>query len=131
PADPGDDRPERKRALFGRYRQRRLEAEAVRDAALAVSGQLNREHGGPGVYPTLPPAVLAGQSRPGLGWGRSGERDASRRSVYVFAKRSLALPELELLDLADSTSSCEQRPVSTTAPQALTFLNGAFTHQQA
>jgi hypothetical protein len=130
-AEPGDDRPERKLALFGRYRQRRLEAEAVRDAALATSGQLNREQGGPGVYPTLPPAVLAGQSRPGQGWGKSDERQASRRSVYVFAKRSLAVPELELLDSPDTTSSCEQRPVSTTGPQALTFLNGAFFNEQA
>src|SRR5262249_52453807 len=50
---------------------------------------------------------------------------------YIFVKRVLAVPELELLDAPDTTCSCEQRPVSTTAPQALTFLNGAFTHEQA
>jgi hypothetical protein len=118
-------------AVFGRWRQRRLEAEAVRDSMLAVAGRLNRQAFGPGVYPRLPPAVLASQSRPGLGWGKSDERQSARRSVYVFAKRTLALPELELLDSPDATSSCEQRPPSTTAPQALTFLNGAFTHEQA
>jgi hypothetical protein len=121
----------RKVGLFGRWRQRRLEAEGVRDSMLAVSGRLNRQSGGPGIYPRLPAAVLAGQSRPGNGWGRSDERQASRRSVYVFAKRSLALPELELLDSPDTASSCEQRTQSTTAPQALTFLNGAFTNEQA
>jgi hypothetical protein len=121
----------RKLALFGRWRQRRLEAEAVRDSMLAVSGQLETSMGGPGVYPALPAAVLATQSRPGLGWGRSDPRSSSRRSVYVFAKRSLALPELELLDAPDSTSPCECRPMSTTAPQALTFLNGAFSNEQA
>jgi hypothetical protein len=121
----------RKLALFGRWRQRRLEAESVRDSILAVSGQLDTRMGGPGVYPPLPAAVLATQSRPGLGWGKSGERESARRSVYVFAKRSLALPELELLDAPDSTSPCECRPGSTTAPQALTFLNGAFTNEQA
>ena len=118
-------------ALFGRWRQRRLEAECVRDGILAVSGQLNPRMGGPGIYPALPAAVLASQSRPGQGWGRSDDRESARRSVYVFAKRSLALPELELLDAPDSTSPCESRPLSTTAPQALTFLNGRFANEQA
>jgi hypothetical protein len=118
-------------ALLGRWRQRRLEAEAVRDSVLVVSGQLNPQRGGPGVYPPLPRAVLEGQSRPGDGWGRSDERQAARRSIYIFVKRSLAVPELEVLDTPDTTSSCAQRPVSTTAPQALTFLNGEFMHRQA
>jgi hypothetical protein len=128
-ADAG--RGEQKGALFGRWRQRRLEAEAVRDSILAVSGQLNPERGGPSVFPPLPRAVLEGQSRPGDGWGKSSPRQAARRSIYVFCKRSLAVPELELLDTPDTTSSCEQRPLSTTAPQALTFLNGAFVQEQA
>src|SRR5262249_20251199 len=62
-------------ALFGRWRQHRLEAEAVRDGILAVSGQLNPQRGGPGVYPSLPAEVLAGQSRPGDGWGKSSPRE--------------------------------------------------------
>lgn len=118
-------------ALFGRWRQRRLEAEAVRDSILAVSGELNPQMQGPSIYPQLPRAVLEGQSRPGNGWGKSDAQQAARRSIYVFAKRSLAPPELELLDAPDTTSSCEQRMTSTTAPQALTFLNGTFTHEQA
>jgi hypothetical protein len=75
--------------------------------------------------------VLEGQSRPGEGWGKSDEREASRRSVYIFAKRAIAVPELETLDAPDSTSSCEKRDVSLTGPQALTFLNGTFTNLQA
>jgi hypothetical protein len=51
--------------------------------------------------------------------------------VYLFVKRSLPVPELEVLDAPDTTFSCDQRPVSTTAPQALTFLNGDFINQQA
>jgi hypothetical protein len=117
--------------LLWRWRQRRLEAEAVRDSILAVSGQLSSQMSGPSVYPPIPRAVLEGQSRPGDGWGKSDERQASRRSVYIFVKRVLAVPELEVLDAPDTTSSCEQRPVSTTAPQALTFLNGEFIYQQA
>ena len=75
--------------------------------------------------------MLEGQSRPGEGWGKSDDLEQCRRSIYIFAKRSLAVPELELMDTPDSTSSCESRIVSTTGPQALTFLNGAFIHQQA
>ncbi|HEY7426375.1 MAG TPA: DUF1549 and DUF1553 domain-containing protein [Gemmataceae bacterium] len=126
-----DEQAARRLALFGRWRQRRLEAEVVRDSVLAVSGQLNPQMQGPSIYPPLPRAVLEGQSRPGDGWGKSDARQATRRSIYVFAKRSLAPPELELLDTPDNTSSCEQRMTSTTAPQALTFLNGAFMHEQA
>jgi hypothetical protein len=118
-------------ALLGRWRQRRLEAEVVRDSILAVNGRLNQQMAGPSIYPTLPRAVLEGQSRPGEGWGKSDEHQASRRSIYIFAKRSLGVPELELLDTPDSTSSCEKRPISTTGPQALTFLNGSFVNQQA
>ena len=113
------------------WQQRRLEAEAVRDSIMAVSGRLNSQMAGPSVYPTIPRAVLEGQSRPGEGWGKSKETQASRRSVYVFVKRVLAVPELELLDTPDTTFSCEQRPVSTTGPQALTFLNGEFIQQQS
>jgi hypothetical protein len=117
--------------LLWRWRQRRLEAEAVRDAVLAVSGQLNPQMAGPSMYPPIPRAVLEGQSRPGDGWGKSDPRQTARRSIYIFVKRVLAVPELDLLDAPDTTCSCEQRMVSTTAPQALTFLNGDFMQQQA
>lgn len=117
--------------LLWRFRQRRLDAEAFRDSVLAVSGQLNGMMRGPSIYPVLPKAVLAGQSRPGSGWGNAEARDKGRRSVYIFSKRSLAVPELALLDAPNSTDSCSQRAVSTTGPQALTFLNGHFMNSGA
>ncbi len=123
-ADPGG-------RLLWHWRPRRIDAEVVRDSILAVSGRLNLRMAGPSIYPKLPREVLEGQSRPGDGWGRSDDREQSRRSVYIFAKRSLAVPELELLDAPDTTGSCDRRMVSTTGPQALTFLNGLFIHQQA
>jgi hypothetical protein len=129
--DGGSVRGDKRLTLFGRWRQRRIEAEAFRDSVLAISGQLNPERGGPSIYPTLPRAVLEGQSRPGEGWGKSDARQASRRSIYIFAKRALRMPELDLLDAPDTTSTCEVRPTSTTAPQALTLLNGAFLQEQA
>ena len=117
--------------LLWRWKPRRLEAEAVRDSMLAISGSLNAKRGGPSIFPELPQAVLDGQSRPGLGWETSEAAEADRRSVYIFIKRSVAVPELEMLDAPDNTSSCEHRRVSITGPQALTFLNGDFTHAQA
>ena len=46
-------------------------------------------------------------------------------------KRTLLVPELEVLDFPDTNGTCEQRVVSTVAPQALTWLNGAFIREQA
>ncbi|MBI3863480.1 MAG: DUF1549 domain-containing protein [Planctomycetia bacterium] len=117
--------------LQWRFPYRRLEAEAVRDAVLAVNGQLNPKMGGPGVYPKIAREVLESQSRPGLGWGKYDEREAARRSLYVFVKRSLLVPEMELLDFADTNTSCEQRPVSTIPTQALTLLNGEFLNVES
>ncbi len=117
--------------LLWHFAPRRLEAEAIRDAVLSTSGLLNRQRGGESVYPVISPGVLASQSRPGNGWGKSTPEQAARRSVYVFVKRTLPLPELEVLDFPDTNSSCEQRQVSTVAPQALTLLNGDFMQENA
>ncbi len=117
--------------LAWRFRPRRLEAEALRDTILAVSGQLNLAAGGPGVYPKISREVLETQSRPGDGWHASEPSQSARRSVYVFVKRTLVLPEFEVLDFPNTDETCEQRVVSTVAPQALTLLNGEFIHDQA
>ncbi|MBX9788404.1 MAG: DUF1549 and DUF1553 domain-containing protein [Pirellulales bacterium] len=117
--------------LLWHWRPRRLEAEAVRDCILLASGDLSLKRGGPSVMPRISEEVLAGQSRPGSGWAPSDLAEANRRSVYVFVKRTLPLPELEVLDFPNTNLSCEQRSVSTIAPQALTFLNGAFMQEQS
>ncbi len=74
--------------LFSRFERRRLEAEAIRDSILFVSGRLNPEMGGPSVFPPLP-EDLADFAR----YGRTGgvmwepnekDEDARRRSVYIF-----------------------------------------------
>ncbi|MFP6766598.1 MAG: DUF1553 domain-containing protein, partial [Planctomycetaceae bacterium] len=117
--------------LLWRWRHRRIDAETFRDSVLSISGRLNQEMNGPSIFPQLPKAVLAGQSRPGSGWGKASAANEGRRSVYIFSKRSLAVPELALLDAPNSASSCAQRSVSTTGPQALTFLNGSFINAHA
>jgi hypothetical protein len=117
--------------LLWRFPMRRLAAEEVRDSILAVSGQLNRRMAGPGVYPTIPREVLAGQSKPGDGWGRSSPEEQARRSVYVHQKRSLLVPILQNHDQADTDSSCAVRYTTTVPTQALGMLNGDFTNEQA
>jgi hypothetical protein len=117
--------------LFAHFELRRLEAEAIRDSILAVSGNLNLQMGGPSIYPTIAKEVLAGQSRPGQGWGRSTAEEAARRSIYIHVKRSLAVPLLAVFDAADTDSSCPARFATTQPTQALTMLNSDFLDQQA
>ena len=124
-----DDDPENE--WLWRFPLRRLEAEPLRDSVLAVSGKLNLKMGGQSVFPKIAEEVLAGQSRPGLGWGKSDEAEASRRAIYIFMKRAMLVPLLELFDLADTTASCEQRSRSTIPTQALTLLNSEFLNRQA
>jgi mono/diheme cytochrome c family protein len=117
--------------LFWRFDMRRLSAEELRDAMLATSGKLNPKLYGPSVYPALSAEVLATQSRPGDGWGQSTPEEQSRRSIYIFVKRSLLTPLLTAFDFPDVDTSCEARFVTTQPGQALTMLNGEFANQQA
>jgi hypothetical protein len=123
--DPGN-------TLLWRQNLRRLEAEAIRDTILAVSGQLNLKMGGRGIFPTLPKEVLATQSRPGDGWdNKMAKSEQARRSVYIFVKRTLGVPLLDVLDFASPDSSQAKRSTTTIAPQALILLNSEFVHEQA
>jgi hypothetical protein len=117
--------------LFWRQSMRRLDAEALRDSMLAVSGRLNPAGGGRGIFPPLSRDVLATQSRPGLGWGASSVEEQSRRSVYIYLKRTLMVPFLETFDYTNTAESVGTRPVTTVAPQALLLLNSEFTDLQA
>jgi hypothetical protein len=118
--------------LLWRQNLRRLEAEAIRDAILSTSGRLNLAMGGRGVFPTLPREVLATQSRPGLGWdNRAPAAQQSRRSVYIFVKRTLGVPFLETFDVASPDKSIPARATTTIAPQALILLNSGLIDEQA
>ncbi|MDB5313108.1 MAG: hypothetical protein JWO38_7310 [Gemmataceae bacterium] len=123
-ADPGND-------LFWRQNLRRLEAEAIRDSVLAVSGTLNPQPGGRGFYPRLAGEVLAGGSRPGDGWGISAGDELNRRSVYAYLKRSVIPPMFDGFDYANVNAPLTERQVTTVAPQALLLLNDAFLRDQA
>ncbi|MGC4001122.1 MAG: DUF1553 domain-containing protein [Anaeromyxobacter sp.] len=117
--------------LLWRMPFKRLEVEAIRDAVLAVSGRLNPAMSGPSVFPAIPAQALEGSSDPDKIWKASPEAEASRRSVYVFLKRSLIVPMFDALDLCDTARSAAQRMTTTVPTQALTLFNGEFVNQQA
>ncbi len=114
-----------------RMNRRRLEAEAVRDAMLAVSGQLSSRLGGPSFYPPIAAEALEGLSRKGAAWGQSPPEELGRRSIYIFTQRSLLVPLLTTFDFADTTQPCCQRNVSLVAQQALALLNNEFVVDQS
>ncbi|REK19620.1 MAG: DUF1553 domain-containing protein [Planctomycetota bacterium] len=117
--------------LWWRRNRQRLEAEPLRDAMLATSGQLNLKAGGPSFFPPATKEALEGLSKKKDAWGTSPPEEQRRRSVYMMTKRSLLLPLMTTFDFADTTQPCSQRNVSTVAPQALALLNNDFVHEQS
>lgn len=118
--------------LMWRFDMRRLSSEEIRDSILAVNGSLNRDKMfGPSIYVPIPEEVLAGQSRPGAGWGQSSPEDRARRSIYIHVKRSLVVPMMANFDGADTDASCPIRFVTTQPTQALGMLNSDFINEQA
>ena len=111
-----------------RANPRRLDAEALRDSMLSVTGELNLQMGGPSFFPRISHEALVGLSRKGATWGASTLEERRRRSVYIFSKRSLIPPLLTTFDFCDTTTSCAKRTVTTVAPQALALLNNHFVH---
>ncbi|HEY0551772.1 MAG TPA: DUF1553 domain-containing protein, partial [Verrucomicrobiae bacterium] len=106
--------------LFSRQNRVRLEGEVIRDSLLAISGRLNPKVGGPSVLPPIPADI----TKTSKNWTPSANTsDHARRSLYIFARRNLRFPFLEVFDAPDSNLSCPERGRSTTAPQALTLLN--------
>jgi mono/diheme cytochrome c family protein len=114
-----------------RFDMRRLAAEELRDSIHVASGAFNPRLFGPSMFPDMPKAVLATQSKPGDGWGRSSPEEQARRSIYIHAKRSLPVPILSDFDVADPDASCPVRFVTTQPTQALGMMNGEFLHAQA
>jgi cytochrome c553 len=109
--------------LLWRYPLRRLDAEAVRDAMLAVSGELDARPGGPYV-PTRRNAegsVEVDEKHP----------EARRRSVYLQQRRTQVATLLELFDAPRLALSCSVRTTSTVPLQALALLNSDFARARA
>ncbi len=108
--------------LLARQSRLRLEAEGVRDMALAVSGLLEPKVGGPSVFPPQPDGVFA-FTQVQRDWKPSAGADRYRRGLYTYFWRSAPHPALMVFDAPDSTSTCTRRNRSNTPLQALTLLN--------
>lgn len=100
---------DRDNTLLARYNTHRLEAEAIRDSLLAISGQLDTTMYGPGTF----------------------DEASKRRSVYFTMKRSRLIPMLVIFDAPDGTVGIGERPVTTVAPQALLMMNNPHVRQWA
>jgi hypothetical protein len=125
--DPAADEKDPQNKLLHRMPVRRLEAEGVRDAILAVSGRLDRRMYGPGVPPHLTP-FMAGRGRP----SQSGPLDGGgRRTVYLSIRRNFLPPLLLAFDYPVPFTTMGRRSVSNVPAQALTLLNNPFVVEQA
>lgn len=116
--------------LWWKYPRRRLTAEMLRDALLAVGDGLNFSGGGPGIMQPLPAEVtatlLANQ------WKVSkNPADHQRRSIYLFARRNLRDPLFDAFDRPDANQTCPARNQSVTPTQSLELFNSRFTWRAA
>jgi mono/diheme cytochrome c family protein len=112
--------------LLWRFPLQRLDAESIRDAMLAVSGDLDDAIGGP-------PVMLEGLD----GHGSSGEVEPretpgrQRRTLYVQRRRSALPTFLQVFDFPSITATCTERPRSTVPLQSLAQLNSSFSRSRA
>ena len=111
--------------LLSHQNRIRLDAEILRDSALAVSGLLKPTLGGPSFRPPLPEDVFdVGRSS---NWQASPGDEIYRRSLYIITLRSVLYPTLTTFDAPDAADSCVRRERSNTPLQALTMMNdGVF-----
>jgi hypothetical protein len=125
-SSPDADKLDPTNSLLHKFRLKRLEGEAIRDAMLSVSGRLDPKMGGPGVLIHLTP-FLDGRGRPG-----SGPIDGDgRRSIYMGVRRNFLSPFLLAFDTPIPFSTVGRRQVSNVPGQALILLNDPLVHELA
>ena len=117
--------------LLWRFNRRRLQAEEIRDAILAVSGELNPKAGGPSVMVPIDQGLVNQLYKPSQWVPAKDPLEYNRRSVYLEVKRNLELPFMQVFDAPDGSVSCARRESSTHAPQALEMLNGDLANRSA
>jgi hypothetical protein len=120
-ANDGDNR------LLWRFTPQRLDAEIVRDAMLAVSGELNQQVGGPSFRPFTVTTLQTNFYHP-LDDGRP---DFNRRTVYRMSVNTGRSALLAALDCPAPSITMPRRRSTTTALQALALMNDSFVQRQA
>ena len=117
-----------------RYRIQRLDAEVVRDNIMATAGTIDLTIGGPPIFPHIQPELLQAVSFSRIHGIYRNQDDGPavwRRSIYVYSKRNLPFPMMQVFDLPDLNLSFGARNVSTVPTQALTLMNNEFVTRQA
>ncbi|MCA9112087.1 MAG: DUF1553 domain-containing protein, partial [Planctomycetaceae bacterium] len=110
--------------LLARGPRYRVDAELVRDIALASSGLLNPKVGGPSVYPPAPAFLFQRPASYGPKvWAFDEGADKYRRGLYTFRFRSVPYPALQTFDSPNGDIACARRSRSNSPLQALTTLN--------
>ncbi|MBV11074.1 PSD1 and planctomycete cytochrome C domain-containing protein [Rubinisphaera sp.] len=110
--------------LLARGARFRVRSEVVRDIALTASGLLNRQIGGPSVYPPAPKFLFQPPASYGpKQWPLSSQTQQYRRSLYIHQYRSVPYPPLQVFDSPKGDASCVRRTRSNTPLQALVMLN--------
>lgn len=117
--------------LLWRMNRRRMQAEILRDNILWMSGCLNTAMGGPGVKPRLRAELITASQRNKWPSLEVEGPEQWRRSVYIYAKRQLFLPMMELFDAPTTMESCALRSESVVPTQALILMNDEFVEEQA
>ncbi len=116
--------------LLARMPRLRLEAESIRDVALAASGLLSRKIGGPSVFPPQP-AGLDAFTQSKKNWKASEGEDRYRRGLYTFAWRSSPYAFFATLDAPNGNVTCTRRARSTTPLSALMLANDQALFEMA
>nr|BAL54998.1 hypothetical conserved protein [uncultured Planctomycetota bacterium] len=115
---------------FARGPRFRLDAETLRDNALAISGLLVRKIGGPSVFPYQPEGIWFNPYSSDK-WVMSGGGDRYRRGLYTFWRRTAHYPSFALFDAPSREVCCDRRPRTNTPLQALVTLNDPAFFQAA
>ncbi len=110
--------------LLARGARFRLDAELIRDVALAASGLLDDRLGGPSAYPAAPAFLFQPPTSYGPKvWNEATGRDRYRRALYTFRYRSVPYPALQAFDAPNGDFACVRRQRSNSPLQALVTLN--------
>ena len=122
--------------LLWQMPRRRLVAESIRDAMLAVSGELDPSRGGPSLGLELEGNIAGagGDVNPATWGNKTPDYVKNRRSIYLPMKRERPVGELEILSTFDFPHPSEitgARPETTVATQALFLMNAPFVKHQA
>jgi hypothetical protein len=125
--DPKSEAADPTNRLLHRMPVRRLEAEAIRDSILAVSGRLDPKMYGPSVMPYLSP-YMEGRGRPSASGPLDGD---GRRTIYINIRRNFIPLFLLAFDYPTPFTCIGRRSVSNVPAQALAMMNNPFVQQQA